>query len=313
MKLIEKKPRYSWPSIFRDWLEENKTFIDNLPDSQENGNFLWEELGKTLSGGIDTTIDPTQLKNELQGSLYEEQGGICCYCGDRLGQYQSIEHFEPKSRRIELIFNYDNLLLCCKESRKSKKYIVGDTYNGILIESFANVAEICEIPEEKIRQYKSNRNLREPLQNRDRIHVPHPPHCDDEKSKYDDPKRQGQRVIINPTTDRKLINLLQFNSDGDISIDKNANEEQTKLIEDTRQVLGLDVETLKERRRLAWKDAENEYSDSLAELNTASLRSEQLRLIIQGLAEQANMRNEQGLFAKFCFVKAAYLRAIINV
>lgn len=55
---------------------------------------------------------------DLKHQMYEEQGGICCYCGLRIfedseGRKQSVEHVVPKSAHRELVGEYKNLLLTC--------------------------------------------------------------------------------------------------------------------------------------------------------------------------------------------------------
>lgn len=55
---------------------------------------------------------------DLKHQMYDEQGGICCYCGLRIfedseGRKQSVEHVVPKSAHRELVGEYKNLLLTC--------------------------------------------------------------------------------------------------------------------------------------------------------------------------------------------------------
>lgn len=55
---------------------------------------------------------------DLKHQMYEEQGGICCYCGLRIfkdseGRKQSVEHLIPKGTHRELVGEYKNLLLAC--------------------------------------------------------------------------------------------------------------------------------------------------------------------------------------------------------
>ena len=55
---------------------------------------------------------------DLKHQMYEEQGGICCYCGlkifkDRNGRKMSVEHLVPKGIQRELVGEYKNLLLSC--------------------------------------------------------------------------------------------------------------------------------------------------------------------------------------------------------
>lgn len=93
--------------------------------SEVNGNKIWALLSNYPSINYDLKV--------LAYDLWEEQGGICCYCGqaipnpmsDEGNSKSSIEHFDTKSandivnlddRRkaiISRVFNYNNLLLSC--------------------------------------------------------------------------------------------------------------------------------------------------------------------------------------------------------
>lgn len=55
---------------------------------------------------------------DLKHQMYDEQGGICCYCGLRIfkdaeGRKQTVEHLIPKSTHRKLVGEYKNLLLVC--------------------------------------------------------------------------------------------------------------------------------------------------------------------------------------------------------
>lgn len=55
---------------------------------------------------------------DLKHQMYDEQGGICCYCGLRIfkdseGRQQTVEHVISKSSHRELVGEYKNLLLAC--------------------------------------------------------------------------------------------------------------------------------------------------------------------------------------------------------
>jgi uncharacterized protein (TIGR02646 family) len=54
-------------------------------------------------------------KRELRKILSEEQGFICCYCGQRIILEDShIEHLQPQSTAAHLSLNYDNLFVSCQ-------------------------------------------------------------------------------------------------------------------------------------------------------------------------------------------------------
>lgn len=76
-----------------------------------------EEYKKTEGASYkDLNKNHTWIKREIKNSLITEQGGICCYCGTRIEQTDSvIEHFKPKARDLfpELQLEYSNLLASC--------------------------------------------------------------------------------------------------------------------------------------------------------------------------------------------------------
>ena len=159
----------------------------------------------------------------METALFEEQCGLCCYCGNAITRhrhtqthiwvylYRAIEHFEAKNKRAfkPKTFDIENLMLCCKESQKLRFYEVGRTNNGVQIRGFENVATLVGLPLSTIKTYHKNKEISErPLRNGDKIYVPYPPHCDDEKSKYD--SRATHTTIINPTRDSALIEKLVF-------------------------------------------------------------------------------------------------------
>ena len=58
----------------------------------------------------------------LKEQLFEDQGGICCYCGMKLDypfdpQYR-VEHVRPKEIHRELVGEYKNLLLSCRATKE---------------------------------------------------------------------------------------------------------------------------------------------------------------------------------------------------
>lgn len=58
----------------------------------------------------------------LKEQLFEDQGGICCYCGMKLDypfdpQYR-VEHVMPKEVYRELVGEYKNLLLSCRATKE---------------------------------------------------------------------------------------------------------------------------------------------------------------------------------------------------
>lgn len=59
---------------------------------------------------------PSPIKKALKLQLIDEQGGLCCYCGNRITyETSNIEHFKPKDDSLfpELQLEYSNLFSSC--------------------------------------------------------------------------------------------------------------------------------------------------------------------------------------------------------
>lgn len=88
----------------------------------------WKENFKK-ENGVDATYADFRFTSEwtmLRGHLLEEQGYLCCYCMQRIEDYDShIEHFVPRSikkRRPHSIFadcvdlDYTNMFMSCESN-----------------------------------------------------------------------------------------------------------------------------------------------------------------------------------------------------
>lgn len=54
-------------------------------------------------------------KSSVHDSLLNEQGFICCYCGQRINQADShIEHLKPRNKYPELALDYKNFIASCQ-------------------------------------------------------------------------------------------------------------------------------------------------------------------------------------------------------
>ena len=78
---------------------------------------------KALSTATGVPPKYSQLRNPekaaLHTALLDEQGHVCCYCGQSIEQSTShIEHFRPQAARPDLALDYDNLLASCIREMK---------------------------------------------------------------------------------------------------------------------------------------------------------------------------------------------------
>ena len=129
MKYVNKNGAISLSgkAIMDSWKITNQTIIANL-SAQEKTNLLWNKFDK---------------KKEIREHLYEEQGGLCCYCGcelTKMTHYLVIEHYKLKKlephNQYPYMFDYENLLLSC-HGNKFTFYVVekDDTWASIALKS----------------------------------------------------------------------------------------------------------------------------------------------------------------------------------
>ena len=120
MKYIEK--HFDTDVVFRynEELREKRLDEASLIKRKEAGE-------KLKAGGLYEQIkrrDIIPTFEELREQMFEEQGGICCYCGCVLAeQHCSNEHLKPKSRYVELVGEYKNMLLSCHTSQQDRAEI----------------------------------------------------------------------------------------------------------------------------------------------------------------------------------------------
>jgi len=99
---------------------EARKYLEAWLDSDYDGEEIFREHIKKLiaKGNSGNQIwGIMHSKKLLRRYLLLEQGGVCCYCGNRI-YYKEIapvpvEHIKPKQKFKEDIFNYDNLVLSC--------------------------------------------------------------------------------------------------------------------------------------------------------------------------------------------------------
>jgi uncharacterized protein (TIGR02646 family) len=259
MRHFEKKQEKDHPAIFTKWLNENRSAIDEWINSERTGKEIWDEFGKTFGNETFTQISDIDVRNQILDALYEEQNGLCCYCANKIVRnwnttkncwmYSNcaIEHFQPKNHFKNLIFDYQNLMLTCKESSKIKNIEIGKQYKGELIQSIADIARLVDISETKILEQNRNVTINEGVT----IKIPIPPHCDDSKSGFD--SKVTITEIIDPSLNTHIpfIKQLSFFSSGNIDFVRFKNNDDL-LIENSIKVLNLNCETLIDRRKNKW-------------------------------------------------------------
>jgi uncharacterized protein (TIGR02646 family) len=79
----------------------------------------WRRL--QLKAGLSLTYDTFKDKKKLNDLLIEEQGGICCYCQQKITELKRTknsgdshnEHLIPQSVNEDLQTNHGNIFACC--------------------------------------------------------------------------------------------------------------------------------------------------------------------------------------------------------
>lgn len=306
------------PQVFLQWKEENIGAINNwIEDDSKKPSIIWDELGQTFNIHRETQIESVSVRNDLLNSLFSEQHGLCCYCGNNIkreldnnGNWKykeyAIEHFKAKNSNRTLIFDYNNLMLCCKESTKCVKYEVGR--NGI--NSFEDVATSANLDVEIIKNFKSNRGLarKEQLEVTDTIKIPNPEHCDDSKSKFD--SQEDETIIINPTSedDIQKIESLKYIGNGEI-IHNSTSEADIKVIENSIKVLSLNCDTLKDFRKKKYDAALDNFNTIVQTLNEDAdvIKSSVIKLIAG-----KSKPDDEGILEPFYFVEIDFLKNILK-
>ncbi|NOQ37241.1 MAG: TIGR02646 family protein [Methylococcaceae bacterium] len=102
MKYIIKS---SSPSEFEAWKNEYQ-----LTETELSQNYSLEGEKDNIWGKFSG-----EIKTKVKESLLSEQGFICCYCQQRveLSKQTIIEHFIARDIEPTMMFNYDNILVCC--------------------------------------------------------------------------------------------------------------------------------------------------------------------------------------------------------
>lgn len=118
MIYIEKHSNTSTVTKYEEKLREAQLDSSSLSDPGIHpglkGSAVYDQI-KSIRSEFDA----------LKDQMFDEQGGICCYCGRRL-QYPNhpqyiVEHVLPKERYRQLAGEYENLLLSCRPSDGEKE------------------------------------------------------------------------------------------------------------------------------------------------------------------------------------------------
>lgn len=201
------------------------------------------------------SISTGYSRRDLKQDLWEEQGGICCYCGQSIPQptiqtgTSSIEHIitqaESKKNNTEEDISYKNMILSCRgrqyEELEENQNLEEFSHSKSIDLEIVTIKNAVKILDSKGRGKIGfvDRSV---------------DHCNE--------KRKSDTKIINPTdikynsAETDCWRLFEYNcDDGSICIIKSKNSDT--LTTDTIDVLGLDCDLLKKKRGKMYQSYEN--------------------------------------------------------
>ncbi len=282
--IADSKLLISWQQSIHQEIEGNSAFKD-AQLANANGDSLWE------IGGLD--------KESLKKQLYQEQRGLCCYCGSRLKLDEVvIEHLNPKSLFPAMTFDYANLYASCKGGQcETPLYLTYET-------TIKAVAELYDVDTQEVTVPRYPRlKATDKIPAKTRINIrPEQLFCDTHKNNK---KITIQPILVNawihnahkPEHDYEVFsceNRVSYLDDGTILIDENERDE-------TIRVLNLNTEKLKKSRIDVFENIE-EFTDSLEE-ETDSEEFDLVSLINDEINRIENMPEQPA----FAFVKIYFL------
>ncbi|MDO5536794.1 MAG: retron system putative HNH endonuclease [Desulfovibrionaceae bacterium] len=177
----------------------------------------------------------TVQRKKLRAALIEEQGYVCCFCGDALGMIDGrlgvdqgpvtglnhnirIAHLKPQSAAPDLTLDYDNMCASCES---------GGGKNG--------------------RGVKGEK------------------HCD---------LRQGDRFLPVEPTQEDCLSYFAFGTDGSIYPNPNKSESEQEKARETIEILGLNSEDLRQKRVAVVKHVHQCLLKDRSFLNRIAARNE---------------------------------------
>lgn len=288
MKFIDKSTAVE-PVEFAQWKLDDAVVIQReIDDTTLSAEKLWSH---------------GEYKKEVKEQLVKEQFGICCYCGSRIfaDHNTAIEHFQPKSKFRELVFDYNNLGASCMGGSKNIVYFLkaGETVEdltnkfGISYEHLEDVFVNTDLEREKLIHQYDIENLRvgdriiifKSLPNEEQ-------HCDTRKG--------ANEIEILPTN---------TNCEKYFTYEKRTGKIKTPslFIENTVNTLGLNDNKYLTRERLRKIEQATQFSIRL--VNVFKNDPTTLRQKLQQKKKNLITPNDEGLLDPYCMV---YLSVLNN-
>jgi len=226
------------PVSYTTFLTQKHQVIQNkIQDPRQTGVKIWKWFRSNANGVLD----------DLKDRLLEDQGYICCYCGEKISDKDVvIEHLDPKSNKA-LVFPFSNLYASCIGGN-GKIITVGrhDNLQTISIRYDIEQAELIKLNPGKTFTHPESVKVYEA--------DPNGEHCDH--------KKNGD-VLVNKPNQPTIFEKIkyEFNSNKTEVEALPVKSGDQVLHNDIKDVLNLNQETLKKRRAIILKRLDKELMD----------------------------------------------------
>lgn len=290
--------------IYKAVCSEGKEALDNWRQPHEialdamyldtdgiSASTLWKYLDDNRTANFDKKI--------LRKFLLEEQGYICCYCGQRIDMNTTvIEHLLDKGTHRRLTYDYSNLLASCNGGKmKIHQVKAAETLSDIASLYACSPADLEElhesIPEKThIKKLKRKADIKN-LRVGDRLFIQlgdnATRHCDAAKGKVD--------IRLLPTTSFRIENKFSYDlAKGEI-LGKN------KGAKINIKVLGLNQNNLLKQRRVEASEQQEQQLLQLFNELKAMGQLAKFKLLLKKLRLSTFEKNAEGEKKTFPFLR----------
>jgi uncharacterized protein (TIGR02646 family) len=270
------------PDEFIKWKEQEHENLERwYKDKDKKVEEIWAYL-KSTNPPINRRIKGAiyYSKAELRNTLIDEQGGICCYCGQKIEKDSTtkLEHLEAKSLDKRTTFQYDNIYASC-EGGNTTEYTV--KHDG---ERIGDIAETVRVDINTLMDLNPD-TIFQLLEKGDKIiHQRLDKHCDAEKNNkpiFVKPNEldceekfiyepSGEIKAISEDVEDKVINTINqlgLNNNKKLKAIRAAAWERAIVrIETLQKIAGNDIDVFKELMNKMYKKLSHiDENDSLYE------------------------------------------------
>lgn len=293
MRHIKKNPE---PTLFVQWKIDNDTILQDKYKTK-SGTEIWNWFGKTF---------PT-VRDDLRQALLQEQGNICCYCGQDISHLPTtIEHFNPKGVDTEnRIFDYPNLILSCNYSEVSEPSFIHflQTEDYKELDTQDKIANLAGCSTKKLRNFNPILSGKDPRKSITEIKKGeylylYIRHCENKKG-----DTEPKNTIISPL-DTGCAKYFEYNANGKINIIGTTDDIAKNILDG---VLNLNAANLCQMRQDAYDKAEK-VKQSLEKAFKNGIIDEDELLYEIDIQDEPD---ENGKRTAFCFIFTYLLNQLL--